>query len=50
MGKQYRKGQSLIETLILTLSLMIFFISMESCHGKIKNRYNSFKIQKNYRN
>ena len=44
MERSYRKGQSLIETLIITLMLTLFFITLETCHEKIKPRYQHYKV------
>lgn len=43
-----RRGQTLIETVILATCVLTFLICLESCE-KIKPRYNHFKIQRNNR-
>lgn len=41
-----RRGQTLVETLVLSLFVLIFFVSMETCHEKTQSHYNRYKIQR----
>lgn len=41
-----RKGQSLIESLILFLMISIFFAGLETCHEKIKKQNRHYKIER----
>lgn len=49
MDRFNRKGQALIETVILGVLLFSFFILMEGCYGKIKPTYEKHKIQSKHR-
>lgn len=46
MESRYRKGQTLIETLILVLLVFSFFVFLEVSHEKMYQRSNHFKIQR----
>lgn len=46
MDRSYRKGQALIETLILGISLMSFLLLIQNCEKKMKRKYDAYKIQK----
>lgn len=46
MDSQHRKGQALIETLILAMSLVYFIFFINTFEGKLKRKYDAYKIQK----
>lgn len=45
MANRHRRGQSLIESLILMILFVVLFKSLESCHVQTQNYYQRSKVQ-----